>query len=181
MSLPKILSQKNILSADLFDIVEIEIEKNGKEFIHRNVVEDDIVIVVAINSSREIYMVSQYRYMVGKTLLECVAGFIDKDEDSNKAAERELSEELGLTAKKIEHVATFERAGSVVVGKIHIYLATGISEGKQNLDDFEEIGIVKMKWEEVMNKIFDGEIVTVGTISAIMVVDNYIKKRNIEI
>lgn len=179
MSKPKIISQQVILHADLFDVLEYKLEKDGKKHNHLNVLERDVVFVLPVTDANEIYLVSQYRYLHKRILLEGIAGFIDNGESILDAAKRELIEETGLVANTWRHLVTVERGGSVVVGKLHIYVARGLTQGKQHLDDFEDITIVKLQLAKVVEKIENGEIVTSGTIIGILMFEKLAREKKL--
>jgi len=74
---------------------------NGKEASRDVVLHPGASVVIPINDNNEIYMVRQYRKPVEKELLELPAGKLDKGEDPEVCARRELKEETGLEADKI--------------------------------------------------------------------------------
>ena len=59
----------------LFSVDEFEIEKDGIAYRHQNVIEKDVSMVLPLNEKNELYLISQYRYLHKKEMLEGVAGF----------------------------------------------------------------------------------------------------------
>lgn len=171
----KVISQKNILSSELFLVDEYVIEKDSITYIHRNVVEKDVSMVIAINDSSELYLISQYRYLHGKEMLEGVAGFVENGLTPLETAKKELREEAGLTAKKWTKIGTFERQASVIGGKIHIFMAQDLEDVGQELEEFEEIKVLKIPLEEVIKKIDNGEITVAGFVAALLLLERYLK------
>lgn len=175
MSNAKILSQKTVFEAELFQIDEYDLEKDGVFYRHRNVVERDVAMVIAINEKEELYLISQYRYLHGKDMLEGVAGFVENGLSPLETAKKELKEEAGLTAQKWTQLGTFERQASVIGGKIHIFIAQDLEESEQELEEFEEIQVLKMPLKEVINKIEKGDITVAGFIAAVLLLDRHLK------
>ena len=80
---------------------------NGKQATREIVRHPGGVGVVAVDDSDMIYMVKQYRIPYDDILLEIPAGKLDKDENIDSAAARELSEETGLSAKEWKYIGDF--------------------------------------------------------------------------
>jgi len=168
----KIVSQKTILRAKLFDVRQIEFEnKNGKKKIHHQADRIPIVSILPLTDSYEIYLISEYRYMLKKTVLEAVAGHVEKKETTIAAARRELKEEAGISAMQLEEIARIEMSGSVFKSKTHLFLAKGLEVRDNNLDDDEEISVVKMPLEEAVGKVILGEINHAASMIGILMLD----------
>lgn len=88
----------------------------------------DVVIVVPFLDRQRLLMIRQYRYPVGKVLLEFPAGHVDAGEDPLDTARRELAEETGYVAKKIEYVYCYHPSVSRTKQQVHIFRATGLSK-----------------------------------------------------
>jgi ADP-ribose pyrophosphatase len=172
----KILTQKPILESGSFRLIEYQVEKDSTVHTHTNILMPDIIFVIPVNEQEEVYLVSQYRYLLEAVKLEIVAGVIDGNESPEEAARRELKEETGLTAKKLIKIATLERGASFVSGKYHIFIAREIEAGTQELDDFEDITVIKMPFQEAVKKVTDGEINTVGGVSALLLADRFLQE-----
>lgn len=172
MSRWKLVSQKSIFRAKLFDVKQIEFEnKNGKKKIHHVVERSSIVSVFPLTDSYEIYLISQYRYTLNKTVLEAVAGHIEKKETVIAAAKRELKEETGIIADQLEEIARIEMSGSVFKSKAHLFLAKGLEIGDNKLDDDEEIALVRMPLSEAVEKVMTGEINHATSMLGILMLD----------
>ena len=172
MSQWKIISQKTILRAKLFDVKQIEFEnKNGKKKIHHQAERVPIVSIFPLTDSYEIYLLSQYRYMLKKTVIEAVAGHVEKKETIIAAAKRELKEEAGITAMQLEEIARIEMAGSVFKSTTNLFLAKGLEIGDNKPDDDEEIAVVKMSLSEAVEKVMTGEINHATSMLGILILD----------
>ena len=159
MSRWKIVSQKTILKARLFNVKEIVFEDGlGKRKIHHEAERVPIVTVFPITDSYEIYLISEYRSMLKKTILEAVAGHVNKKETTIEAARRELKEEAGITSHHLEEIARIEMSGSVFKSKAHIFLAKELEIGENKLEDDEQIQVLKMPLSEAVTKVMNGEI-----------------------
>lgn len=125
--------------------------------------------VLPVREDGKILMVRQYRNALDRYTLEIPAGGLNgADEPTKEAAARELSEETGYTAGKMEWLITVRTTVAFCNEKIDIYLATDLTPGLQHLDEDERICVEAYTVEELCEKILNGEIEDSKTISAIM-------------
>jgi 8-oxo-dGTP pyrophosphatase MutT (NUDIX family) len=172
MSQWKIISQKNILKTELFDVREIKLEgSKGKRKIHYEAERVPIVSVFPLTDKYEIYLVSQYRSMFKKTVLEAVAGHVGKKETTIATARRELKEETGIEAQQLEEIARIQMSGSVFKSASSLFLAKGLEIGDNNPDDTEEISVVKMPLATAVEKVMLGEINHAASVIGILMLD----------
>lgn len=80
----------------------------------------------------QILLIRQYRYAAGGFIYEIPAGKLDAGEDPEACARRELLEETGCTASRLEHVYTFYTTPGFTDERIHAYMATGLTRGTPN-------------------------------------------------
>lgn len=172
MSRWKIVSQKSVFKAKLFNVKEIAFEtKNGKKKIHHIAERPSVVSVFPLTDQYEIYLISQYRYTLQKQVMEAVAGYVEGKETTVAAAKRELKEETGIEAHQLEEIARAEVAGSVFKGKIYLFLAKGLEFGDSKPDDDEEISVVKVPLELAVEKVMLGEISHSASMLGILLLD----------
>jgi ADP-ribose pyrophosphatase len=172
MSQWKIISQKPVFKAELFDVKELTFESaDGKKKIHHEAERTPVVSVFPLTSKNEIYLISQYRSMWKKTVLEAVAGYINKNETTIAAARRELKEETGIEAEQLEEMARVQLAGSVFKSTVNLFLAKGLIVGQNNLDEDEEISVVKMPLVQAVEKVMMGEINHSASMIGILMLD----------
>ncbi len=180
MSRWKIISQKSVFKAELFNVKEVVFgTKDGKRKIHHVAERVPVVSVFPLTDSYEIYLISQHRHMLQKTVLEAVAGYIKNKETSIAAAKRELKEETGIGAHQLEELARIEMAGSVFRSKLHLFLAKGLEMGDSNLDDDEEIAVVKMPLDEAVGKVMAGEINHSSSMLGILLLDKLRREKKL--
>lgn len=180
MSQWKIISQKRVFKTKLFDVKEVVFKnKKGEKKIHHIAQRDIVVTIFPLTDQYEIYLISQYRYMLDKTVLEAVSGYVDKKETTITAAKRELKEEAGITAHQLEEIARIEMAGSVFRSRGHLFLAKGLELGEANLDEDEEITIVKIPLDQAVEKVMIGEIAHASSVIGILMLDKLRKEKKL--
>jgi len=132
--------------------------------------------IIPVDDDGNVYMVRQYRVSVGEILLEIPAGKVEIGEDSEECAKRELEEETGLIAEEIKLLTSFYPTPGYCSEKIHIFMATGLTQGKPNRDDKEFLHVVKYPLAELVRMVENGSITDSKTALAIMLADNVINK-----
>ena len=125
--------------------------------------------VVPVDSEGRLIMVSQYRNALDRYTIEIPAGGLNgPDEPTKDAAERELAEETGYRAEKLELLLTIRTTVAFCNEKIDIYVATGLTSGSQDLDEDEFVDVKAYTVDELLAKIYAGEIEDSKTVAAIL-------------
>ncbi len=114
--------------------------------------------VVPMSDDKTVLLIRQYRHAVGGYILEIPAGRLDPGEDPRDCAMRELEEEIGYRAAFLDHLLSFFTTPGFTDEIIHIYKATGLTRGRQNLEGDEVLDVVEMPLEKAMTRIEDGTI-----------------------
>jgi ADP-ribose pyrophosphatase len=114
-----------------------------KEFIE---LKRRVVLIVPVDD-KNVYLLKEYRPLIGKTVWRVPAGTLHSNENPKKGAERELFEETGFTSKKITLLKDYEYMGWVKF-PIFLFKAEKLSKHKQHLDFYEKISLVKVSKKE---------------------------------
>ena len=147
------------------DITLYETKLNGTRISHEIVEQGNGVAILAIDDD-EVILVNEFRYPVGY-VLEIPAGNVDKGETPLKCAKRELLEETGYKAKKIEHLIRFFPKLGYNTQIMDCYVATELEKiSGPNLDEGEFITVKKIKFKKLLNMIKNGKISGSYTICA---------------
>ena len=150
------------------NIALYETKLNGTRISQEIVEQGNVVAVLAIDDDEAI-LVNEFRYPVGY-VLEIPAGTVDKGETPLKCAKRELLEETGYKAKKIEHLIRFFPKLGYNTQIIDCYVATELTKiSEPNLDEDELITVKKIKFRKLLNMINNGKISGSYTICAVMI------------
>ena len=158
------LFEKKLDSRQVFDgvVVKLFVDEvelpNGKKSVREIVRHPGAVCVVPVTDQGEVIMVRQFRYAFGQTLLEIPAGKLEPGEDPLKAALRELEEETGTVAEKIEHIGELYTTVAILDEKIQMYLATGLSYKNAHPDEDEFLEVEKIPLNTLVDMVMNGEI-----------------------
>lgn len=125
--------------------------------------------VVAVKDDGKLLMVRQYRNALDRETLEIPAGGLNSvDEPTDIAAARELEEEAGYTAGKMELLISIRTTVAFCDEKIDIYVATDLKRSKQHLDEDEFLDVETYSIEELIQMIYDCKINDGKTVSALL-------------
>lgn len=135
----------------------------------REVVEHNgAVAVVPLTEDGKVIVVKQFRYPVGRAVLEIPAGKIDDGEtETLAAAKRELREETGYQAGEFHYLGKISPSVAYTEEVIHLYAATGLIPGETEFDEDEAIEIEEYPFETIYTMAAEGQIVDAKTIAAL--------------
>ncbi len=145
---------------------------DGNKSIREKVHHSGGVCVLAIDENKNAICVRQFRYCIDRHTLEIPAGKLEKGEDPYECAVRELSEETGVTAKKIVSLGEINPSPGFCNETIYIYLATELEYGQSHPDEGEFLDVIKMPLDELHEKVMNGEIKDGKTVVAILKAKN---------
>lgn len=121
----------------------------------------------------QILLIRQYRYAAESYLYEIPAGRLDPGESPLACAVRELLEETGCTATRVEPLTSFFTTPGFTDERIHLFMASGLTIGESRREPDEFIEVVNLPLSQVLSMIERGEIVDGKTLVAILFVAGY--------
>ncbi|MGC9317220.1 MAG: NUDIX domain-containing protein [Armatimonadota bacterium] len=126
------------------------------------------VAAVPLTAEGEVLMVRQWRHPVGEVLLEIPAGTLEPDERPEETMRRELVEETGHGAGRIEHLADLYTAPGYSAELICIYLATELQAEAGQADPDEQIEVVRVAFDEALRRCRSGELRDSKTVAGLL-------------
>ena len=165
---PETISTEPIYSGRIFDVLLANVREKGVEYKREIVTHNGSAVIVPVFEDDRVALVKQYRHPAQKYLYEIPAGSLEKGENAEEGARRELEEEIGVRAGKIEKLVEFYVSPGFLSEKMFVYLATDLTETAQNLEDDELIEIEKFTFSEVFQMIEKNEIEDAKTMIGII-------------
>jgi 8-oxo-dGTP pyrophosphatase MutT (NUDIX family) len=165
---PQLLESLEVFRGRIFNVT-VDTVREGEITYTREVVHHSgSAVIIPIFADVSVALVRQYRHPAGRYLLEAPAGTLNRDERPDEGAARELEEELGLVAGKLEKLSEFWVSPGFCEEKMSIYLATELTETKQQLEDDEILDVVRLPLAQALQMIASGEIEDAKTILGLM-------------
>ena len=162
--LDAILKERTVTSESIFEGRVLHLFKdeivtaNGCRSTREYARHKGAVAVVALDQDGCVYLVRQYRYAIGRATVEIPAGKLEKGEnDYAAAAARELSEEVGITAKRMTPIGTYLPSPAILTEQIHCFLAEDLTFGETHPDEDENLLALKMPLAEAVTHILNGD------------------------
>ncbi len=169
------MDEKILFIGKIFDVVEVNSQLLSGKIVQRQVVTNPMVVhIVAMDNDSNIYLVKQIRPISNFPILELPAGKVDTDELPIDAAKRELQEEIGFSARKMEEIGHFFTSPGWSTEYAYIYLATDLIQSKLPVDEDEEIEVIKIPFQGALAMITDGNIVDSKSIAALFLAERFL-------
>lgn len=155
----RVIASRRIHEGRILNLREDTVEMSGGRRALREVVEHaEVVAVVPLDADGQVLLVRQYRLPAGQALLEVPAGGVDLGESVEDAAQRELQEETGHRAGRLQRLGGFFVSPGYCTEFIHVFLAQELSESVVEADADEEIVVKRLPFDEALRRVESGEI-----------------------
>jgi ADP-ribose pyrophosphatase len=146
----------------------LQLTPDGVEHPREVVRHPDAVTVLPLLGDGRVCFVQNYRVAVGQTLVELPAGVVEPGEDPALTARRELAEETGYQAERIELLATFYTSPGILDERMYLYLATSLEAGQATPEPGEDLRSLLATWDEALNMARDGRIQDAKTLAGLL-------------
>lgn len=136
--------------------------------------------IVPLDDTGHIWLVGQYRYALNEYSWEIPEGGAPFGESALVAAQRELQEETGITATRWDELIAFTTSNSVTDERGMAFLARHLSFGENDLEDTEDITVVRLPFARAIELIFEGVITDSLSIMALLAAKAFLEKEEKE-
>ncbi len=162
------------VSLELHHLVD---DETGNEHDREVVVHPGAVVILPMIDDQTVLLIRNKRYAIHETILELPAGTLEKGENPMNCAGRELLEETGYLAAKLVHLSSFYSSPGILSEKLHAYIATGLQQQEQALEEGEEIELEPTKLSDAIEMIRSGDICDGKTIATLLMYEKFGGKR----
>lgn len=161
--------RKNLFSGLVVDLEQMEVRFGEKGWHTFQIVRHPGgAAILPLHDDNTITLIRQPRPAVDAITVEIPAGRLSPGEDPAECARRELLEETGLRCGRIDPLGSIYPSPGVFDEKIHLFLATELTQGAAQQEQFEDITPIRVSLDDAMAMAGDGRIVDAKTIAALM-------------
>lgn len=165
---PKLVASNEIYQGRIFDVTVDTVREGETSYIREVVHHPGSAVIIPVFEDGTVALVRQYRHPALRYLLEAPAGTLQRGERPIEGAARELEEELGVVAANLVKLSEFFVSPGFCEEKMWVYLATEMTETKQQLEDDEIVEVVRLPLSQALEMITAGEIEDAKTIIGLM-------------
>ncbi|MCS5571150.1 MAG: ADP compounds hydrolase NudE [Pseudomonadales bacterium] len=179
--LPEILETKTVARSRLFSIETLKLRfSNGVERLYERLPARgrQAVIVVAINTDDEVILVREYLAGLHRYELNLPKGTVDPGETFEEAANRELKEEAGFGARKLDYVRQITLAPAYMGFSIHVILARDLYPESLPGDEPEIMEVEKWRLQEADQLVMSELLSESRSIAALKLAEVFIEREN---
>ncbi len=163
------LSRETVYQGRAFDVERVQMcLPDGKQRLYDLVKHNDSVTIVPVNNDGNLLFVNQFRLGVGAGLLELPAGVMSDQEEPETCAAREVREETGMAAGKLEFLGDFFLAPGYSTEHMYVYLATALYANALDQDADEFLQLEAIPVAKVYEMAASGQIHDAKTLAALM-------------
>jgi ADP-ribose pyrophosphatase len=173
----KLLRSEPLFSGRAFAIRRDTLTTPTGDETHFDIVEHGgSVVIIPVDAEGNILFVRQYRHPAGKDLLELPAGTRDGDEPHQECAAREIREETGMAAGKLERIGDFYLAPGYSTEFMVVFIATGLEPGPLEADADEFIDVERLPIRRAMQMAMEGGMPDAKSLAALFLARSALEK-----
>jgi ADP-ribose pyrophosphatase len=166
--LPEVLSSEVVYPGKLIRVLRDTVREGEQTYVREVVGHPGGAAAVPFFGDGTVAFVSQYRHPARKYVLELPAGKLDPGERPEETAGRELEEELGIVAGRLEQLSGFYTTPGFCAERLWVFLATELRETERRCEDDEIIEVVRMPLARALAMVSTNEIDDAKTIIGLL-------------
>jgi ADP-ribose pyrophosphatase len=162
-------NRRTLLTAGFFRVDEKTVRtRSGSLRKRQMVVHPPAAVVLPLLDDGRVVLIRNRREVIDRELLELPAGKVDPGEDAAVCAVRELEEETGYRAGRMEPLCEFYPSPGILTEKLSAFVATELTKTQQSLEEGETITVVTMRMDEALGLVRDRHIEDGKTLITLM-------------
>ena len=155
----KLLHSNSVYSGPVFEILKDRVQYPDGRIVELDTVKHaESVSIIPVDDEKHIWFVRQYRHPIRESILELPAGVLEEGESPQECASREVREEIGMAAEKIQTVGRFYLAPGYSSEFMHVFLGEGLYRSPLEMDDDELIFVERLPVERAFRMVENGTI-----------------------
>lgn len=174
--MPKRIGEKIIFQSKLFTIKNIDLQFPQKTVTYEIMAKADSCGIIPVTEKGTLILIKEYVYALDEYVYDFPGGRMEQGYSPKEIANKELQEEIGYRANKLDKLAVFTLSPGYLTQKTHLFLAQDLVESKMQGDEEETPTIHQFSFEEVEAMIARGEINEARTIAGFYLAKKFLKK-----
>lgn len=155
------------------EVHHLQDEETGRRIKREVVVHPGAVVVLPFLDAHTVLLIRNRRYAIGQILIELPAGTMDKGEDPINAAGRELLEETGYLAGRLQALGRFYPSPGVLSEVMYAYVARELEASHAAREEGEDIELLPVRFADAVRMIREGQIVDGKTITTLLLYERF--------
>lgn len=155
------------------EVHRLENEETNREVTREVVVHPGAVVILPVMEDGRVLMIKNHRYSVQQVLIELPAGTLEKGEDPMNCAGRELLEETGYLANKLQRIGAFFSSPGILTEKLYAFAAYHLEKKESALEEDEEIETFPVLFDDALKMIDTAEIMDGKTIATLLMYERF--------
>lgn len=173
----KIIHRETRYEAHMFNVESVKVRlPDGRNHDYDLVAHNAAVTILPLDNEDNIWFVSQFRVGAEGSLLELPAGVLNEGEAPLEGAAREIREEIGRSAGKLEKIGEFYMAAGYCNEFMHVFLATDLEVDPLSADEDEFLLAESIPVQQVLKMAANGNLKDSKTLAALMLALPYLPK-----
>lgn len=173
----KRIGEKVIFKTKLFTLKDIDIQFNNKKVTYQILEKRDTALIVPINKKGELILVREYFYAIDEYQWCLPKGSIEKGHDDLTTANKELQEEIGFKAGKLDKLGVLTMSPGYLTQRTHVFLAQDLTESKLEGDEEEELEVIKYPFDKFEELIDQGKLTEARAIAALYLAKRFLNNQ----
>jgi ADP-ribose pyrophosphatase len=170
----ELLKSETMYHGRAFDVLRDQVRLPDGNVINLDIVEHvGSVAIVPVDQDGRVWFVRQYRHAARQAMLELPAGTLEANEPPEAGAHRELREEIGMAAGKLELLGDFYLAPGYSTERMYIYLATHLTPAPLPGDDDEFLSVETFSASQVIEMVAHGKFKDAKSLAALALARPY--------
>ncbi|MFO0902925.1 MAG: NUDIX hydrolase [Pirellulales bacterium] len=167
-------AEPTLLTTSRFRVVQVEqVARDGRSRTREVIRHPGAVVLIPVVDDQHVCLIRNFRVSLQQTLIELPAGTLEPGEPHVQTAARELQEETGYVAEKLELIHTYYPSPGILDECMYLYVATGLTPGDAAREAGEEIDNLVVSWDEALALIDRREIHDSKTLVGLLLYDRW--------
>lgn len=173
----KRLDTREIFKTKLFTIKDVDLEfDSGERATFQMLEKGDTVIIVPVDSENNVLFIKEYFTALDESQYDLPGGRIEESHSEQETSNKELQEEIGYKAGKLDKLITVTMSPGYFTQKSHIFLARDLEESKLEGDEKEQLELIKWPLDKFEDLIKTGKLTEARAITAPYLTREFLKE-----